>query len=89
MAFRPPSGIANELILAFDIRPSSPNGYIAHVRVGSVYEYLVLDNGHLVLTFDLGTGPGIIKSKTKLENSGIWYSVTAIRKGKNGQSSNA
>ncbi|XP_062506132.1 basement membrane-specific heparan sulfate proteoglycan core protein-like isoform X2 [Corticium candelabrum] len=83
LALKPPDDVADRLSFSFDIQPNSPDGYIFLFQVGTAYAALYLEKSRLVLAFDLGTGPAIIKSRQILKN-GRWYAVKAMRRGKGG-----
>ena len=47
------------------------------------YMALEMKDGYIVFKFDLGEGPGVIRSN-RTYNDGLWHEVIAIRTGKSG-----
>jgi hypothetical protein len=84
LALKPPDNIASTLDISLEIRPTSPHGYLAYFKLSKTFVHLAIKRSYLVLTFNLGSGTTVVKSKTKLRMKGKWYAVIVSRSGKIG-----
>uniref|UniRef100_A0A8D3EB01 Heparan sulfate proteoglycan 2 n=1 Tax=Scophthalmus maximus TaxID=52904 RepID=A0A8D3EB01_SCOMX len=72
--------------IELEINTSSPEGLILWqgvVSPGKDFISLGLQNGHLVFSYQLGSGEAEILSRKSI-NDGRWHKVTAVRTGKDG-----
>uniref|UniRef100_A0A4X2MBN1 Basement membrane-specific heparan sulfate proteoglycan core protein n=1 Tax=Vombatus ursinus TaxID=29139 RepID=A0A4X2MBN1_VOMUR len=72
--------------IELEVRTNTPNGLLLWqgvVKEGKDFISLGLQDGHLVFSYQLGSGEGHIISEDPI-NDGEWHKVTALREGRSG-----